>query len=96
MVCSHLKELEQELISRGIKETYRGKAWSDNCREWVYFDCYLNIEKIRARIDFDPCVVDHEHRGTHDGSESGFECSEHRDAIMGVHPAYAEGKIEIG
>lgn len=30
-----------ELLDRGIAITYRGEAWSDNCREWAYFDCYI-------------------------------------------------------
>jgi hypothetical protein len=36
-------------------------------------------------------VVEHEHRGTHDGQEAGFVCSEHQDGVMGVHPDYCRG-----
>ena len=42
MLCDHLKPLEAELKQSGIKEAYRGQAWSHNCREWVYFDCHLD------------------------------------------------------
>ena len=51
MVCEHLAALEKELIAAGVPITYRGQAWSDNCREWVYFDCCLD----RAAIDFGAC-----------------------------------------
>lgn len=87
MVCCHLEQLEQELIAAGVKETSRGQAWSRNCREWVYFNCILDRDAIRKRIDFPECVKDHDHLGTHDGSESGFVCEECRDGIMGVHPS---------
>jgi len=95
MVCEHLVMLERELLGRGIAVTSRGRAWSDNCREWVYFDCYLNIPMIRKRIPFDACVKDHEHLGTHDGSEAGLVCSVHHDAVMGVHKNDSVGRTEI-
>ncbi len=85
MVCEHLRDLENELISSNIRETYRGQAWSRNCREWVYFDVYLDLEKLRKRFRLDKCVKDHEHFGTHDGQESGFICEIHNDAVMGIH-----------
>lgn len=87
MVCEHLSALEEEIIAHGVSETFRGQAWSDNCREWVYFDCVLDLAVLRARFSFAPCVEDHHHRGTHDGQESGFVCEQCKDAIMGRHPA---------
>lgn len=89
MVCEHLAALEQEIAARGIAESYRGQAWSRNCREWVYYACVLDLAALRARFGFAPCVIDHAHRGTHDGSESGFVCEQCQDAIMGAHPAVA-------
>ena len=49
MVCEHLRQLEDELIAAGVREKFRGRAWSRNCREWVYFDCYLDRDSIRQR-----------------------------------------------
>lgn len=86
MVCEHLAALERALIESGAAETFRGQAWSDNCREWVYFACVLDLPALRARFAFAPCVEDHVHRGTHDGSEAGFVCTVCHDAIMGRHP----------
>lgn len=85
MVCEHLVQLERELLEAGIKVTYRGQAWSKNCREFVYFDCILDRNKIRERLCFPDCVKDHEHVGTHSGSESGFYCAQCKDGIMGYH-----------
>jgi len=93
MVCEHLRALEQELLERGVKETYRGQTWTRNCREWIYFDCYLDLSALRARFQFAPCVRDHEHRGTHDGQEAGLVCHQCWDAIIGVHPTYAAGHL---
>jgi hypothetical protein len=42
MTCEHLRPLEQAMIDAGMKETFRGQAWSNNCREWVYFDCFID------------------------------------------------------
>lgn len=91
MVCAHLAALEQELIARGVAETYRGQAWSKNCREWVYFACCLDLAALRARFAFAPCVEDHVHRGTHDGAEAGFVCAQCHDAVMGRHPEVSGG-----
>jgi len=85
MLCEHLASLERELVSAGVQETFRGQAWSDNCREWVYFACWLDRAAIRARLAFDDCVKDHEHRGTHDGQETGFVCMACHDAVMGAY-----------
>lgn len=87
MVCEHLRALEAALQAAGIEETYRGQAWSSNCREWVYFRCMLNRPSLRKRFALPDCVVDHEHRGTHDGQEAGFACELCHDGIMGRHPA---------
>lgn len=87
MLCPHLQPLESALLAAGVKETYRGQAWSKNCREWVYFDCLLNLPALRQRLSLPACVVEHQHRGTHDGQESGFVCSLCNDAVMGRHPA---------
>ena len=86
MTCEHLRPLEQELTAAGIKETYRGQAWSDNCREFVYFDCVLDRESIRRRLKLADCVRDSDYLGTHMGSEYGFYCEQCQDGIMGIHP----------
>lgn len=82
MTCEHLSKLEQELIAQGFRETFRGKAWSDNVREWVYFEVCLDMPAVQQRFSFDPCVVEHQHLGTHDGQEAGFVCTLHDDGVM--------------
>ena len=86
MLCKHLRELEVAILEQGIKETYRGQAWTERCREWAYFDCRFRSEKVRERFDLAECVRFHEHFGTHDGQEAGFVCLECDDAVMGIHP----------
>ena len=87
-MCEHLQPLERELIEAGIPETFRGRAWTSHCREWVYFDCFLDLRRLRERLSLPEFVVDHEHLGTHDGQEAGFVCEKCQDAIMGVHKQY--------
>jgi hypothetical protein len=85
MLCEHLRLLETAIASKGIRETFRGQAWSNNCREWVYFDCYIDQEKVRSDFALPACVQDHSHRGTHDGEESGFVCHACWDGILGAY-----------
>lgn len=96
MICNHLVPIEKALIARGIKEVSRGKAWSKNCREWVYYDCYFSdIEATIDRFSLDHNNVKmHSYSGTHDGSEHGLVCMKCNDAIMGIHPNYLNESTE--
>lgn len=84
MTCSHLKTLETELLAAGIRETYRGTPWSQNCREWVYFDVVLDTASLAARLRFDPCVEISENLDPKSGTERGFYCRQCQDAVMGL------------
>jgi hypothetical protein len=91
MVCEHLRQLEREIAATGIRETYRGKTWTHNCREFVYFDCVLDRESIRKRLALAECVKDDEYLGTHMGTEYGFYCEQCKDGVMGYHPKGPKG-----
>jgi hypothetical protein len=83
MICIHLIELESALQEFDARETYRGQAWSDNCRLWVYFDVVLDIAALQQRFKFDACVTVHENLDPKSGTERGFVCETCHDAIMG-------------
>jgi len=83
MTCEHLRPLEQAILAQGIRETFRGQPWSLNCREWVYFDCFIEAESVQRRFVLAECVQEHVHRGTHDGQERGFVCSQCHDGVIG-------------
>jgi len=85
MVCEHLKELEQALIEAGMVITSRGQAWT-KVREWVYFDCVLDLAACRKRFSLPDFVVDYVHCGTHDGTEQGLYCKKCKDGVMGRNP----------
>ncbi len=91
MLCQHLSNVETALAARGIGVTFRGKSWSKRCREWVYFDAYLDIAGIRRAFALADCVRDHTHPGTHDGQEHGLVCDLCHDAVMGL-PCPTVGK----
>jgi hypothetical protein len=96
MMCDHLRDLEQAILAQGIRETFRGRAWSQRCREWVYFDCFIDLDAVRSRHSLADCVHDHVHRGTHDGEERGFVCSQCDDALMGSYSRRAEQAVFRG
>jgi hypothetical protein len=75
------------MLARGLREVFRGAAWSMNCREWVYFDCYIDLPAVRASHKLADCVHDHVHRGTHDGQERGLVCMQCHDGLMGGYEA---------
>lgn len=84
MLCHHLSPLEDAICAAGFKETYRGSPWSQNCREWVYFDLVLDTESLIRRLQLPPCVVVHENNDPRSGSERGLYCSECHDALVGL------------
>ena len=83
MLCEHLLAVEAAVAATGVAETYRGQAWSDNCREWVYFDTVLDLDGLRASLDLDPCVEEHENLDPKSGTERGLVCSVHHDGVIG-------------
>ena len=85
-MCEHLIKLEEYLDTKNIRETYRGRAWSKNCRIWIYYDCILDINSLKERFKFDECVRVHEYNDIKVGSERGFICIKCNDAIMGKRP----------
>jgi len=94
-MCEHLSVLDTELKRRGIRETFRGQAWSDNCREWVYYDCFLDTDAIRTRLNLPECISVHTNDDMRSGLEAGFVCNQCNDAIMGAHRSVAAGKTVI-
>ena len=92
-MCEHLLQLENELGEARIKETYRGQPWSQNCREWAYFDCVLDLDKIRERMHLPDFVTSHSNDDPKSGLEAGFVCDHCKDAIIGIHASLANGKI---
>jgi hypothetical protein len=85
MICDHLRPLEEELKRLGVKETYRGQAWSSNCREWIYFDCFLDTESLRRRFELPTFVESHVNDDAKSGQERGLVCREHKDAVIGLY-----------
>jgi hypothetical protein len=84
MLCAHLSAVENALLDSGIAVTFRGQPWSEHCREWVYFDCFLDTRALRQRFHLPDCVEEHTHRGTHDGTEHGLVCRICHDAVIGT------------
>lgn len=97
-MCIHLKPLQDYLIGLSIAETYRGQVWSENCREWIYYDAVLKPKELIQRFHFDDTIKIFDYQDIKVGSELGLECSVCHDGIMGPHPGspYAKGKPVIG
>ncbi|TGE21096.1 hypothetical protein [Hymenobacter metallicola] len=88
MICEHLRPLEEALQARGYTETFRGRPWSANCREWVYFPVVLEVARLQPQLP--ACVNVHENGDPCSGRELGFYCTEHHDGVMGIHPQAAQ------
>jgi hypothetical protein len=86
-VCVHLQAVEQALQGAGFRETYRGQPWTDQCRNWVYFDRIVPVEELLERQLYDPEIVTvHRNLDQRSGTEMGLYCSEHHDGLMGPLP----------
>ena len=94
-MCEHLVRLDDELKNKGIQETFRGKAWSENCREWVYYDCVLSLDKLKKRFNFPDFVKVHINDDNKSGMESGFYCELCKDGVIGIHPYFGQSKTHI-
>ena len=92
-MCEHLIEIDNYIKAKGVKEIFRGKAWSENCNEWAYYDCIINIEKIKEKIIINNCIEIHEYHDIKVSNELGFFCNKCKDGVMGFHPIYNWGKI---
>jgi hypothetical protein len=87
-MCEHLKALESYLKEKNIPETFRGKTWTNLNSEWVYFDCFLDTEALKIRLNLPDLVQTHENTDLRSGTELGLFCSRCKNAIMGLHPKY--------
>ena len=82
MVCEHLRPLEHALAAAGIAVDFRGQAWSERCREWVYYSAVLDLKSIRPHLP--ACVEVHENLDARSGLERGYYCGQCHDAVMGL------------
>lgn len=94
MICAHLNPVEEKVRSEGIAETYRGRPWQHVKGVWVYFNCYLQQNKLIESLSLPNCVKKHEHKGMHDGSELGLVCEACDCGIMGLHPSARKGGVK--
>ena len=83
MICEHLQELERQLIEQGFSEWLRGQTWPRDCREWVYFNCYLP-PSAREKLPLDRCV------------ESARGSNAVGTTMRGIGPAYEEKMARRG
>ena len=96
-MCEHLQPITNFLKDEGVPITYRGQPWTKNCREWVYYDCVLKVDELKAEFGLDSCVVVHDYNDVKVGAELGLFCEECKDAVVGIYPTSdaAKGKIRI-
>lgn len=78
-----LKNLFKYLIQNNFNTEFVGKAW-DNCNaDWYYFDCSLNIGKIKSLFCFSHNIILHENLDNKSGLERGFIDETTGEAILG-------------
>jgi hypothetical protein len=94
-MCEHLIELENYIKNKNIKEIFRGKAWSENCREWAYYDCIFNINRLKEKFNLNNCVTIHEYNDIKIANELGFYCNNCKDAIIGFNQNNEKTKDKI-
>lgn len=78
-----LKNLFKYLIENNFNTEFVGKAWGNCNADWYYFDCVLNIEKIKSKLFFSQNIVLHENLDNKSGLERGFIDKTTDEAILG-------------
>lgn len=95
-VCHHLLSLDEYIRGQGAEVMFVGAPWSRNCRTWViYRGVVLDTAALTTRFELTAPVEVHDHIGTHDGCEHGLVCTEHHDAVIGMHPQFAQHARKI-
>ena len=85
-MCTHLIDVEEYLKLAGVSETWRGQPWSENCREWIYYNCVMDAAGLKDKLQLEDFVMVHDFNDPKAGSELGLVCEECDDAVIGVHP----------
>ena len=96
-MCEHLQLLEKYIKAKNISEIFRGKAWDNNCNEWAYFDCVLDVKRLKIKFNFDHCMKIHDYIDYKVANELGFVCETCKDGIMGLNPksSFAKSKVIV-
>lgn len=94
-MCQHLKKAEEYIRASGVKEYWRGQPWTDNCREWIYFDALFDPADLKEKLQLDACVGVHDYFDPKAGSEFGLFCRVCKDGVMGLHPQSGAAGNEI-
>jgi hypothetical protein len=81
-LCEHLKPVEQILLDRGAKLTWRHleKGIGPRAAMTMSFNLKLDLEKTRNDLALDPCVEIFREQDR-DGEREGFRCALHGDRI---------------
>ena len=59
---------------------------ASNSREWVYYDCVLNMQEIRVRFELPGFIEAHINDDFKSGPERGFVCTRCQDAVISIYP----------
>jgi hypothetical protein len=80
-----LNQIISYLIMNGGAITYVGQAWSSLESNWVYFDCVLDIEKLKKMFDPNNQITYHENSDPKSGLEKGIIDRLTDEGIMGKY-----------
>ena len=91
MICEHLAPLLDHLQQGEMPEQFvypPPASEQPRPRTRWYFDCILDLRRLRKRFDLPEFVADEATWGTHAGEEQGFHCRQDDVWLMGHHPLY--------
>ena len=83
LISTDLKKLAKYLLKKNRRITYWGKAWSRNKADWIYFDTVLDVEKLRAKFNFEEHITVHQNSDPKSGLEKGFIDQKTGEVIIG-------------
>ncbi len=91
-VCSHLAPLLDHARDSGATVAAAFESMAQSHRYWLYLDgVVFDTAALRQRFALPRTVIDHTELLTGPRPCHGFFCTDHRDAVLGLHPERARG-----
>jgi len=91
-VCEHLTGVLAQAREHGATVAARVTPRSRSARLWIYLDgVVLDAGGLIERLALPACVEAYSELDTGPRPAYGLVCTEHRDAVLGLHPTRAAG-----
>lgn len=80
-----LRQIISELLQKGVKISFYGKAWANIPANWVYVDHKIDIDYFQKKYSLPQSISIHTNEDPKSGREKGFVDEITKEGIMGLY-----------